>query len=405
MGTEATAPRVGILGGGQLGRFLVQACHQAGATAHVFCPDANSPASQWLGVYDQLTVAEYSDKQALADFANTVDVVTLEFENIPVATLHWLAEQVPVHPSPQVLAISQHRVREKAAIQQLVIPVTPFVSVRSGHDLQRGFEQLNSPCILKTATLGYDGKGQWRLVDCPDNPQQFFEICAKEHPNSDGFILEQQVDFRGECSAIVARNKMGKTTALGPFINTHANGILDVTVTESPLLTEELRNQVMEKTVAIAEGLEVIGLLCVEWFITNNSEQPLVVNEIAPRPHNSGHITLDTPGYSQFDRHIQALLLDALPTQAPSETIGLMQNLLGDLWFANSPNVSCEPDWSIVGEYPNCHVHLYGKATAKPGRKMGHLNWVGEDLATGQQQLTEMMARLTAAKEAAYVAR
>lgn len=388
--------RLGILGGGQLGRYLVGASHKAGHSIHLFCPEANSPASQWLNSTDQQTIAEYTDQTALAAFAKTVDVVTLEFENIPTETLHWLSNQVTVCPGSNILRLSQHRVLEKQAIQEMGIPVAPFKPIITAEDLQQGLADLSTPAILKTTTLGYDGKGQWVIETSPDDVDQFFSHCQQQSNtafNADGlapFILEKRIDFLGECSTIIVRNSSGNTTQLGPFFNTHRKGILDTTQTSHPLITTSLTQQLGTHTEGIAAAFNLVGLLCIEWFITGDEKQPLLVNEIAPRPHNSGHITLDWGNTSQYQRHIEAIT--SMPFHQTDNTAnhGAMKNLLGDLWQGDT-----SPDWTVLDKYPDITLHLYGKAQAKPGRKMGHLNWCGEDIDHGLAQLSQAVHALT----------
>jgi 5-(carboxyamino)imidazole ribonucleotide synthase len=390
--------RLGILGGGQLGRYLVESAHKAGHSIHLFCPGANSPASQWLNETDQQTIAEYTDLTALSNFATTVDVVTLEFENIPVETLRWLDEQVTVHPSPNILRLSQHRVLEKQAIQELGIPVAPFKPIATAGDLQQGLAELGTPAILKTTTLGYDGKGQWLLKQIPEDISAFFSNCQQQvitALNTDGlapFILEKKVDFLGECSTIIARNSNGNTTQLGPFFNIHQHGILDLTQTSHPLLTASLTQQLTTHTETIATQFNLVGLLCIEWFITGDDNQPLLVNEIAPRPHNSGHITLNWGEASQYQRHIEAIISTAFHQTENTANHGAMKNLLGDLWQDNGDT---PPDWTLLHPYPDITLHLYGKVQAKPGRKMGHLNWCGENIDHGLTQLSQAVHALT----------
>lgn len=372
---------LGVLGGGQLAQMLAPAVHALGWKLHVYTPEDNSPARQ---VADKTTVASFDDKEALAAFAQSVAMVTLEFENIPLMTLQWLERQVPVFPSANVLAVSQHRVVEKATLQDLGVPVTPFAAVTSPESLLAAMNHTGVPAILKTASLGYDGKGQWR-VDTElslEDARALLAECESAYPNPDGYILEKRQAFTSECSVIVARNGHGDMRVLGPFENTHRNGILHTTVFPAPSLTDRLAEQARRLGMQVAQGLGVVGLLCVELFVTGNPEQPLLANEIAPRPHNSGHITQNLSAPSQFDAHAQALILETFPERhdLPENEYGVMLNLLGEC----CPDESTPLDASVVAKIPEATLHWYGKSVARPGRKMGHINWVSQQKPVGE---------------------
>jgi len=349
---------IGILGSGQLGRMSAMAAKSLGYRVVVYDANPDGPA---CSTADLSITAPFDDKETLSRFADEVDVVTVEFENIPVSVLEFLEGRVPVRPSASVIRICQDRVLEKEFLQQSGIPVAPFRVIRSATDLEKGMGDLNAPSILKTAALGYDGKGQIRLSPGDDSPSAWREIAA---PCA---VLEKRISFVSECSVICARAPQGELLSFPVQENSHHNGILDVTVAPASL-TAAVAENAQKIAASIAEKLGVIGLITVEFFVL--SDGSLMVNELAPRPHNSGHHTLETTLTSQFAQHIRAVCgLPLGPVELRSP--GVMINLLGDLWKNG------EPDWALLLREPGLFLHLYGKSGAKPGRKMGHFTLLG----------------------------
>lgn len=310
---------------------------------------------------DLTIVAPFDDQDALDRFAMNTDVVTVEFENIPVSVLEYLEPRVPVRPSASVIRICQDRVLEKEFLKNNGFPVAPFRVITSAAELAAGITELNAPAILKTAALGYDGKGQISLSPGDDTEVIWAMLGA---PRA---VLEQRISFTSEASVICARSVNGESSCFPLQANVHTNGILDVTVAPAPL-DEAVAARAVEVASAIAEKLGVVGLITVELFLL--ADGSLVVNELAPRPHNSGHHTLETSVTSQFAQHVRAvcgLPLGSVALRSP----GVMINLLGDLWSGG------EPDWEHLLREPSLFLHLYGKSSAKPGRKMGHATLLG----------------------------
>jgi 5-(carboxyamino)imidazole ribonucleotide synthase len=341
---------IGIIGGGQLGRMSAMAAARLGFTAHIFSPEANGPAAQ---VSAYATVADYTDHVALRRFAGAVDVITFEFENLPAGSLALLASLKPVHPSPEILRISQDRLLEKQFLNDAGIATAPWVAVNGEAGLAAAIQVLGLPAVLKTTRLGYDGKGQTMLHAPEDAALAFIALSPKP------LVLEGFVDFAAEISVMVARGANGAVVAYDAVENRHKHHILDLTFAPAPLpleLLEEAGN--IART--IAEKLGLIGLLGVEMFVTADGR--LLVNEIAPRPHNSGHWTIDACLCSQFEMHIRAVAGLALPP-ATRHSDAVMKNLIGpeDIEL-----------WPAILATPGLIPHHYGKAEARLGRKMGH---------------------------------
>ncbi len=340
---------IGILGGGQLGRMMALAAAELGYHVHIYCPEKDCPASE---VAQKTTVAAYDDIAAMEGFARSVHVITYEFENIPAAPVEKIAAITPVYPSPSVLATSQHRTKEKSRIQELGIGTAPFASVCTAEELKEAVAKIGTPAVLKTATMGYDGKGQWKIMDANQLPA----ITPGE------YVLEGFVQFRMEISVIVARSYNGEMQTYIPVENIHKNHILDETIAPariSPALAQKA------ETIAkkIAEGFGLVGLLAIEMFVTENDD--ILVNETAPRPHNSGHWTMDACITSQFSQVIRAVC--GLPLGSPTRLCDArMKNLIGD-------EVN---DWQKYASQPNAKLHLYGKKEARDGRKMGHVTFL-----------------------------
>lgn len=354
----APGATIGILGGGQLGRMTALAAANLGYRCHVFCQSADEPAAQ---VATQTTLAPFDDAAALESFAARIDVATLEFENVPIDALARIAERAPVHPDSSVLAVAQNRVQEKSFANDLGITTAPFRAVADDAALAQAIAEIGTPSVLKTVRFGYDGKGQV-AIDADTDPAEAWSACGAG-PQTDGGILEGFVDFACEVSVIVARNRAGETAAFDPVENRHRNHILDQTIVPAdiPAATAAAARDV---AVRLCEGLEVIGLLAVEMFVTADGE--VLVNEIAPRPHNSGHWTIDAGRTSQFEQLVRAIC--GLPLGDPARRCdAVMKNLIGD-------DVNAWRDH--IGD-PAARVHLYGKSDVRAGRKMGHITHLG----------------------------
>lgn len=355
----APGATIGILGSGQLGRMSAMAAKSMGYGVVIYDEVKDGPAASCA---DLTITAPFDDQKALARFARGVDVVTVEFENIPVSVLEFLESRVPVRPSASVVRICQDRVLEKEFLLKNGFPVAPFRVITSAAELEAGMAELNAPSILKTAALGYDGKGQISLAP-GDSAQVVWAMLGAPRA-----VLEQRISFASEASVICARSVGGETACFPVQENVHTNGILDVTVAPAPL-DQAVAAKAVEIASAIAEKLGVIGLITVELFVL--ADGSLIVNELAPRPHNSGHHTLETAVTSQFAQHVRAVC--GLPLGSVElRSHGVMINLLGDLWSGG------EPDWALLLREHGLFLHLYGKSGAKPGRKMGHATLLGE---------------------------
>lgn len=341
---------IGIIGGGQLGRFSALAAARLGYRTHIFTTEPDSPASQ---VTNLVTNAAYDDIPALKKFAESVDVITFEFENIPAPSLALLSHLKPVHPGPKILEISQDRLAEKAFLNAAGAPTAPYAAVESEADLTAAIARLGLPAILKTTRLGYDGKGQYLLRTLEDAATAF----AALHPKP--LVLEGFIDFACEISVIIARNEAGDIAVFDPVENRHKHHILDLTLAPAQI-PAELSQDATRLARLIAENLNLIGLLAVEMFITAGAD--ILINEIAPRPHNSGHWTMDACPLSQFDLHIRAIAGLPLPA-ATRHADAVMKNLVGADDMAL---------WPAILATPNLIAHHYGKAQAREGRKMAH---------------------------------
>jgi 5-(carboxyamino)imidazole ribonucleotide synthase len=348
---------VGVLGSGQLGRMLALAARRMGYRIHTFSPQRDTPTGQ---VADREITAAYDDLDAVRTFAAGVAVVTLEFENIPTATVEAIGAFVPVRPGGAVLHTTQHRIREKTFLHDAGFPVTPFRAVKSVADLRDGLAAFGYPAVLKTADFGYDGKGQVK-ISAPEMADEAFAAFAGR-----AAILEAFVDFEREVSVVAARGLDGAFAHYGVVENSHVSHILDTTIAPADVPPQTAR-QAVEIARGVLDTLGVVGVACVEFFLTASGT--LLVNEIAPRPHNSGHFTIDACATSQFEQQLRAVC--GLPLGATAQhRPAAMANLLGDLWQ------SSEPDWAAACAIPNVALHLYGKHEPRPGRKMGHLTAV-----------------------------
>lgn len=345
---------LGVLGSGQLGRMFAIAARRLGYRVHVFSPDRDSPTGQ---VADLEITAAYEDLEAVARFARRVAVVTFEFENVPSATALEASKHAPLRPGAAVLDVTQHRLREKSFLRAAGIPVTPFWPIASIEELHAALGESGYPAVLKTAHGGYDGKGQVMLASMAEAEAAWPDFAGVE------CVIEAFIDFACEVSVVGARGLDGDFVAYGPLQNSHAHHILDVTF--APAAIEA---RLAQDAVAIAREvlsrLEVVGVLCVELFVTRDGR--LLVNELAPRPHNSGHLTIDACVTCQFEQQVRAIC--GLPLGAPDLLRpAAMANLLGELWAGG------EPRWDRALDHRDVKLHLYGKADARPDRKMGHL--------------------------------
>lgn len=353
---------IGVLGSGQLGRMFAIAARKMGYRVHTFSPGSDTPTGQ---VADVEIDADYDDLDAIRAFAHGVDVITFEFENVSTAAADAAAEIVPVRPGGHALHITQQRAREKAFLALKGFPVTPHESVASLEELTAAVDRVGLPAILKTASFGYDGKGQHRITS-PLDVEHVWGLVGHQPA-----VLEKVVDFALEFSVVAARGLGGAFAHYGVIENSHRHHILDLSVAPGRV-PEASAAEAVSVTQAIMVELAYVGVLCVEFFLTTDGR--ILVNEIAPRPHNSGHLTFDACLTSQFEQQVRAvcgLPLGATTLLRPAA----MANLLGDVW-ANG-----EPKWTAALALPDVKLHLYGKSDPRPGRKMGHLTALAETTA------------------------
>ena len=351
---------IGVLGSGQLGRMFAIAARRMGYRVHTFSPDEDTPTGQ---VADLEIQASYDDLDAVSNFARHVSVVTFEFENVPAPTAEAAERCAPVRPSGSVLHTTQQRIREKAFLTHAGLPTTPYREVRSLEGLNQAIADLGCPAVLKTAAFGYDGKGQFR-IDAPDRAAEAWAAIGKQKA-----VLEAFIDFEREISVVAARGENGQFVHYGAIENQHSRHILDVSVAPA-CVSPKVAQEAVDLARCVLEKLEVVGVLCVEFFVTRDGE--LLINELAPRPHNSGHLTVDACVTSQFEQQLRAvcgLPLGSTEMHRPAA----MANLLGDLW------TNGEPDWVAGCGFPGVKLHLYGKLEPRPGRKMGHLTALNHD--------------------------
>lgn len=351
---------LGVLGSGQLGRMFAIAARRMGYRVHTLSPESDTPTGQ---VSDLEITAKYYDLDRVREFARKVDVVTFEFENVPVETAAVAEQLVPVRPAGSVLHITQNRIREKTYLASAGIPVTPFSPVQTREELRAAVQKHGCPCILKTAGFGYDGKGQI-VIQHADHADAAWDALTR-CPS----VLEQFIDFEREISVVAARGVDGSFSHFSPAHNEHQKQILDLSIAPAGV-PDKVAKQAVDITRAVLEKLEVIGVLCVEFFVTHSGE--LLINELAPRPHNSGHFSFDACVTSQFEQQLRAvcgLPLGSTELLCPAA----MANLLGDLW------VGGDPDWAAALNHRGVKLHLYGKMQPRSGRKMGHLTALGVD--------------------------
>ena len=359
---------LGMLGGGQLARFFVIAAHEMGYRVTVLDPDRNSPAGMIADVH---LCTAYDDPIALRQMAETCAAVTTEFENVPASTLEKLADAVPVHPAASAVAVCQHRISEKNFLRDHGFPHASYAEINGEGDIPAANSGLY-PGILKVARFGYDGKGQARVRTPEEALVAFREFKGEQ------CVLEQMIALDYEVSVVLARDVAGNVRAFPTAENSHRNGILDVSIVPARG-SAEVREQAQALARGVAEKLGYVGTLGVEFFVCNDS---LYVNEMAPRPHNSGHYTIDACVTDQFEQQVRALC--GLPLGDPRQhSAAVMVNLLGDIWRDG------EPEWNLLFAQPNLKLHLYGKHEARPGRKMGHFTVIGEQAET---VITEAMS-------------
>ena len=371
---------LGVMGGGQLGRMFVHAAQQLGFRTAVLDPDATSPAGLVAHAHVQ---AEYLDEAGLQALADTADAITTEFENVPAEALRRLAERRPVAPSGDAVAVCQDRAAEKAHFVGCGVPVASHAVIADEAALAAVSDDL-LPGILKTARMGYDGKGQIRVADRAALEAGWAELGRVT------CVLEKRLPLAFEVSVIVARGRDGRVVAFPLQQNLHRDGILAVTTVPAPAGTPALEAEAIGCAARIAADLGYVGVLCIEFFILEDGS--LVANEMAPRPHNSGHHTIDSCDLSQFDLQVRAMA--GLPLAKPrlhSPTV--MLNLLGDLWF-DAADAERTPDWAAVLALPGANLHLYGKASARRGRKMGHLTITGATPAAARETALQAAALL-----------
>ena len=351
------------------------AARRMGYRVHTLSPESDTPTGQ---VADVEITASYQDLDAVRKFARGVSAVTFEFENVPAVTAQAAAEFAPVRPDGMVLHTTQHRLREKSFLLSHGLPVIPFRRIQSLQELQAALEELGYPAVLKTAGYGYDGKGQIKIT----SPDQAAPALASI-PDQE-LVLEAFVDFQLEVSVVGARGVDGSFANWGVIENSHRNHILDVSVAPATI-DERVARKAVEITRTVLEKLDVIGLLCVEFFLTRNGG--LLINELAPRPHNSGHLTFDACVTSQFEQQLRAVCCLPLGSTEMLRPAA-MANLLGSLWQDGEPN------WGAACAFPDVKLHLYGKLTPKPGRKMGHLTALADSPEKASQHVRQARAAL-----------
>jgi len=366
---------IGVLGSGQLGRMFAIAARRMGYRVHTLSPDEDTPTGQ---VADLEVNAPYEDLDAIAKFASNVSVVTFEFENVPAPTAAAAERRAPVRPAGHILHTTQHRLREKTFLSNAGLPLTPFRRVASLEDLAKAASEIGLPAILKTAGFGYDGKGQHRIASPTDFPAAWQTVSQSES------VLEAFVDFDREISVVAARSAEGAFIHYGAIENQHRNGILHISLAPARV-PDSVTREAVEITRTVLEALDVVGVLCVEFFVTKDGR--LLINELAPRPHNSGHFTFDASVTSQFEQQLRAVC--GLPLGAPTQLCpSAMINLLGDQWTKGEPN------WPAATAISNVKLHLYGKLAPRPGRKMGHLTalapTIDQALADATRAFTEL---------------
>ena len=355
---------IGVFGGGQLGRMFAHAAERLGYRVHIYEPAADSPAGE---VSAREFNAPYTDLERVREFVRGCAVVTYEFENIPVEPLWAVEKVVQLHPHSQVLEVCQNRMREKTWLRKNGFPHVHFAEVEANDDLAAAARRVGLPCVVKTADFGYDGKGQIKVTDDVSLARAVASF-AKQRA-----VVERYVDFKCELSVIVARNAAGEMRTFPVAENIHTKHILDFSIVPARV-SVAVQAEAENIAKAIAEKLKVVGLIAVEMFLTDRGE--ILVNELAPRPHNSGHYTMELCATSQFEQHVRAIC--GLPLGDVTLTSpGVMVNILGDAWKWQGERAVGDPQWAAILAEPRAKLHLYGKAEPRPGRKMGHFTVSG----------------------------
>lgn len=363
------------MGSGQLGRMFAIAARRMGYRVHTFSPESDTPTGQ---IADVEVTASYEDEAAVRQFAQQVDVLSFEFENIPVQSVQWAAEHCDVRPAGNVLHTCQHRLREKQFLSNAGLPLPRFIHITSEAHLRASAAVFGMNCVLKTAAFGYDGKGQQKITPETDISAVWAALGGQPA------VLEAWVPFEREISVIVARGIDGRMRSYPVFENIHSRHILDITVCPANI-DPDVAARAREIAGEVANALDLVGVLAVEMFLLPSGE--ILINELAPRPHNSGHVTFDASVTSQFEQQLRAVC--GLPLgSTESLRPAAMANLLGDLWEKG------EPDWAAALTNPDVKLHLYGKSEARPGRKMGHLVAFGGDAAAAAGRVREARDRL-----------
>ncbi len=366
---------LGVMGGGQLGAMFAMAAKRMGYRVEAISDVVDCPCAVHC---DRVHVVRYADRERLVEIARTLDVLTFEFENIPVEAARAMEAVIPVRPGPQVLHTTQDRSREKAFLVAHGFACAPHRVVCSQADLEAAVVEVGLPCVLKTAAFGYDGKGQRKIISADEIGSAWGAVGPVE------CVLEGWIDFDCEISVVAARGLDGTTAVFEPSRNAHANHILDVASAPSGL-PEDVTASAREMTARILEKLDLVGVACVEFFVTRSGQ--VLVNEIAPRPHNSGHLTINACATSQFEQQVRAIC--GLPLGSPQQLApAAIANLLGDCWQRG------EPDWAAALGVPGVSLHLYGKSDPRPGRKMGHLTAIAATV-------DEAIANVTVARQQA----
>ena len=371
---------LGVMGSGQLGRMFAIEARKMGYRVHTLSPDSDSPTGQ---IADREVTAGYDDEAAVRDFAKGISVLTFEFENVPSRTIEWAAEHCIVRPAGRVLHICQHRLREKEFIAGAGLPVAPFRKVNTAAELIAAAEEIGLPGVLKTAAFGYDGKGQRKLMPGDDLGEAWapFEGATA--------VLEGFVRFEREISVLVCRGVDGAIATWPVCENEHANHILDITYCPARI-PESVASAARVLAERVALALDLVGVLAVEMFLL--ADGSIVINELAPRPHNSGHFSFDASVTSQFAQQVRTICglpLGSTDSMMPSA----MSNLLGDVWLDSRTGT---PDWAAALAIPGVHLHLYGKAEPKRGRKMGHITVTAGDVETAAKNARLARAALVA---------
>lgn len=368
---------LGVLGGGQLGRMFTLAARSMGYRVVVLDPDKHSPAGL---VADQHIKADYRDHAALQMFGDECAAITTEFENISADSLEYLEKFCPVRPSPAAVRTAQDRIREKTFVREHNLDTAPFAAIYEVSDIEESFGELNPPLLMKTASMGYDGKGQIQ-VDSLDAAVDAFEQLG-----STPCVLEEMVELQHEISVVLARSSSGQTAVYPVAENRHANGILDTTIVPARV-APAITDAATEIAIRLAEAMEYCGVLGVEFFYTRQGE--LLINEMAPRPHNSGHFTVDACATSQFEQQVR-VMCGLLPGDPQLLSPVVMVNLMGDIWNNG------DPAWEAILNEPQAHLHLYGKHEPRHGRKMGHVNCLASDVDTALDIAAALRAALNA---------